>query len=660
MTTLQVEIGDRSWAFDGDRAITVGRDPQADIPLTGNTVSRRHAELRPGGGGWTLVDVGSSAGTYVGGNRVDELRLTGRGSVRIGGAEGEELRYVVADARPAAEGAVLPAAGLGPTVVPGGVVPGGYLPGPALLVRAGATSRRFVPGAAVRIGRDPANEIVIDDSSVSRLHAVVESRPDGWWFVDRSTAGTFHDEDRIRVKLVDEPTKVMLGHPTAGVEVEIVPIVEARQAQKAIAGRKRRRSALVVGGIAAAVLLAGGGVAAVALLGDDDSSGGDDPAADAGLTTAELDRAKLASVLILSVDETDTVLGNGSGSIISEDGLILTNAHVADPDAPGQYPPGEQPAGYLIALTSEDDDLPAAPSYTAETIVSDGVLDLAVMQITGDAAGNPIDPADLDLPEPLPLGDSDTLRTGDEITALGFPSVAHVATDEEFERRALTVTRGVVSTFLREEPVDETRAWIDSDIRIGSGNSGGASINEDGELVGINTAVVTEATTAETGDGGNFTAGSARIRPVGLAEEIIAIAQGGGDPGYVSPYLQEAPPPEDVTGASLLSGGWSVDGGATCATTSTVDSVQILAGAIIPGTVYAEYVVSGVPDGMPFEVQFWTLDGTTQLGAVEGTWEQGMDEVCVAIQVDVPEPIEGLNAALFLSGSGVDNPVRFQ
>ena len=62
------------------------------------------------------------------------------------------------------------------------------------------------------------------------------------------------------------------------------------------------------------------------------------------------------------------------------------------------------------------------------------------------------------------------------------------------ERRALTVTRGVVSTFLQELPIDENRAWIDSDIRIGSGNSGGASINQDGELVGINTAVVTEAT----------------------------------------------------------------------------------------------------------------------------------------------------------------------
>ena len=183
-------------------------------------------------------------------------------------------------------------------------------------------------------------------------------------------------------------------------------------------------------------------------------------------------------MLILSLDEAGQVLGNGSGSIISEDGLILTNAHVAKPSAPGLGSEEEgDPASYQIALVGGEDDRPAAPEYVAETIVADGVLDLAVMQITADIDGNPVDAEDLDLPEPLPIADSDELRTGDEITALGFPGVAHVATTEDFERRALTVTRGVVSTFLQELPVDENRAWIDSDIRIGSGNSGGASIN---------------------------------------------------------------------------------------------------------------------------------------------------------------------------------------
>ena len=282
-------------------------------------------------------------------------------------------------------------------------------------------------------------------------------------------------------------------------------------------------------------------------------------------------------MLVLSLDENGEVLGNGSGSIISEDGLILTNAHVAKPSAPGLGSEEEgDPASYQIALVGGEDDRPAAPEYVAETIVADGVLDLAVMQITTDIEGNPVDAEDLDLPEPLPIADSDELRTGDEITALGFPGVAHVATTEDFERRALTVTRGVVSTFLQELPVDENRAWIDSDIRIGSGNSGGASINTAGELVGINTAVVTEATVADSGEGGSFTGGSARIRPVNFAKDLIEIAEDGGDPDYVSPLLEEmqAPPTEMPAAVQVTAAGWTGDGQGGCTGSSSVDTPQ--------------------------------------------------------------------------------------
>ena len=666
MTTLHVSGGGQAWSFEEPRVVVIGRELSSDIVLTTPTASRRHAEIRSDGSGWVLVDVGSSSGTWLNGARVTEVRLTGRTAVRFGSADGEELVLApaTADPRPvsAADVAAIPP-GLAQTVLPGtGPVGPGYVSGPGVLVRAGGEARRFPPGSVVRIGRDPANEVVVDDPSVSRLHGVVEGRPDGWWYVDRSSAGTFLEEDRITQRKLEEPTTLQLGHPTAGAEIEVVPIVAAGAAQKSIAKKKRRRTAALVGGIVAALVLVGGGVTAAVVLGGDDEPAHDDPPpVAAGLTTAELDRAKLASVLIIAVDATGQPTYTGSGTIISEDGLILTNAHVGKPSSPGQVPPGEDPAALLVALTSAEDDKPAAPSFSAEPIVSDGVLDLAVLKITRDAEGNEIDAKDLAaLPEPLPLGDSDDLRTGDEITALGFPSVAHVASDDGLDR-ALTVTRGVVSTFLKETAVPGDRAWIDSDIRIGSGNSGGASINTDGELVGVNSAVVTESTVGDSGEGGAFTGGSARIRPVNLTMDIIEIAKKGGDPEYVSPFLKDVPePPADPMGqASAAPAGWSVDGDSDCSTTSTLDDPQVLEGVRLPGTLYAHYAVKGLPDGTPFTIELRNPEGEI-LGSLDGAWSLGDGEVCASVSLELPEGLAGAIAVLVIDKSQIQNPVLFR
>jgi len=675
MSTLRVDYGGRTFSFEEPRVVSLGRDPSCDIVLTGPSASRRHAELRSNGTGWTLVDTGSSGGTWLNGTRVAEVRLNGPTVVRLGGLDGDQVDLTVAGleaARPAfPAGAPAPAGpppGLDMTVVPGRgpVVPGGFpgAPGgpPGVLVRIGSTSKRFTPGTIVRIGRDPANEIVIDDPAVSRLHATVEMRSDGWWYLDRSTAGTFDEEDRVTNKRLDEPITLMLGHPTAGAEVELVPIVDAQKAQQAIAGRKRKRAALVVGGIVAALVLVGGGIAAVALTGDDDdptSGGSGDGGSD--LSAAELDRAKAASTWIIAVDENGDSLYTGSGAIISEDGLVLTNAHVGKPSSPGQYPPADDPAGLLIALPPEDNvDAAVEIQYTAEPVVSDGVLDLAVLQITGDAEGNAIAPEDLELPEPIPLGDSDDVQTGDDLTALGFPGIAAITLGDK-THRGLTVTRGVASTFNAEDPIGD-RAWIDSDLRLGSGNSGGPSIDNDGRLVGINSAVVTAGTAQ--GQAGEFTGGSALIRPVNLATEIIGIAEEGGDPAYVSPYLDQMdtpPPPDEMGGdASVESGGWSTDGQGGCATPSTIDNPQVLPGVRLPATLFAEYVVSGVPSGTPLEVQFWSLDGSEQLGSITDAWGEDESELCITITVDVPEGLDGLNAVLILGDLEAENPVILQ
>jgi putative serine protease PepD len=678
MGTIRIEIGGQTSTFEEQRALRVGREPGSDVMVDAPTVSRNHAEFRPVGNGWEVVDLGSTHGTWVNGQKVERMPLApGTTIVRFGLTDGGVSAQVTLEGaapaappdRPGASAtAAVPPAALAATVLPSTPgapgIPGG---GPGLLVRTNRDDLRFGTHAPVRIGREPGLEVVADDSGVSRQHALVEPRPDGWWFIDRSNSGSYVEGERVTQLKLEEPTTVLLGHPTAGYEIELVPVLAAGAASAQIARKKRRKTLAIVAAAVAVLVVVGGGVAAAVVLGGDDepSSSADDGGSgdDTSLTAEELDRAKQASVLILSLDESGQVLGNGSGSIISEDGLILTNAHVAKPSAPGLGSEEEgDPASYQIALVGGEDDRPAAPEYVAETIVADGVLDLAVMQITADIDGNPVDAEDLDLPEPLPIADSDELRTGDEITALGFPGVAHVATTEDFERRALTVTRGVVSTFLQELPVDENRAWIDSDIRIGSGNSGGASINTNGEIVGINTAVVTEATVADSGEGGSFTGGSARIRPVNFAQDLIEIAEDGGDPDYVSPLLEEiAPPPTEMPAAAqVVSAGWTGDGQGGCSGSSSVDAPQEYAVPNAGQVIYAEFAVTGIEDGTPVNFDFFALDGQTLLSSGEQVWAFGPDEVCIFVPFEVPQGANGANS-VFRVGDQVlaQNPVVF-
>lgn len=160
--------------------------------------------------------------------------------------------------------------------------------------------------------------------------------------------------------------------------------------------------------------------------------------------------------------------GAGSGTIISPDGLILTNHHVAVPDVAEVKHLG-------IALTTRTDRAPQ-PAYIATVVADDPYLDLSVLRVSHDLNMRPIQTADLNLPF-VSLGESDTLDVGDELNIFGYPSIGG---------DTITFTRGVVSGFTQDASI-RGRAWIKTDTTIAGGNSGGTAVDENGRLVGVPT-----------------------------------------------------------------------------------------------------------------------------------------------------------------------------
>jgi putative serine protease PepD len=570
MQALLVQVEGRVLRFDVPKLIRIGRFIEADVVLSAGSVSRQHAEIRAVDDGWVLVDAGSQYGTFVDGARITERRITGEITVQCGPESTSTLvitpeqqaspDIVGPSAPPAAVPPVPPPyvpatpqapqttplspppgmSGHGPTpeyaasgadertrVVAPGVPPGhqGYpMSGPDLLIVADGREYRYRHPADIRIGRQAECDIVITDPSCSRMHGQVSAVPGGWVFRNLSREGSFVEGRRIEHQVFKERLVLRLGHPVAGPEVSLVPILTSQEEQRRFA-RKRRRKVLVrIGAIIAALLLVAGSITTAVLLSRDDDDGpttnveNDDPTL-AELTDDELDGAKAATVLLLAEapgPDGDTVQFSGSGSILSADGLILTNAHVAQPTAEGlaEYYGDDgigDPDYLLVALVNGMDDTPAEASYRARPVEVDGHRDVAVVQIYADADGATIDTETLDLPT-MPIGDSDAVSSGDDVTVLGFPGIS--------ESARLSVTKGVISTFIDREDLGP-RSEIDTDARIAPGNSGGAAIDNDARIIGIPSALFAP-------DGSPVVSG--RIRPINFVMDIIEDAEQQSEP----------------------------------------------------------------------------------------------------------------------------------
>jgi ABC-type multidrug transport system ATPase subunit len=176
-----------------DRALVVGRDEQADIRVDSPLVSRRHATVEWAAGRWRYVDAGSRNGTWRDGNRVGTVLLAGETRLRLGAADGPELVLTI----------VLPPVGVGGAAddrSPAGERAAGVA---TRLGRPSAIHEAI--GRSLRIGREPGNDLVLDDLRVSRHHARLGVGPDGALLEDLgSQNGTFVNGARVgRARLAD-------------------------------------------------------------------------------------------------------------------------------------------------------------------------------------------------------------------------------------------------------------------------------------------------------------------------------------------------------------------------------------------------------------------------------------------------------------------------
>jgi putative serine protease PepD len=246
--------------------------------------------------------------------------------------------------------------------------------------------------------------------------------------------------------------------------------------------KRSRAGALTVGALAVAVVSAGigGGVALLAQPDHHSASSSVNGAAPsvpaASLPAGSVEQ--VAAKVVPSVVKLETEMGRaseeGSGVILSSDGLILTNNHVvsaaspadpAGPAGPGAGPPGQTKVTFSNGRTAPFTVLGTDPSSDIAVVRAQGVSDLT----------------------PIAIGSSSDLQVGQDVVAVGSPLGLEG-----------TVTTGIISALNRPVAAsgdarnqNTVLDAIQTDAAINPGNSGGALVNMSGELIGVNSAIAT-------------------------------------------------------------------------------------------------------------------------------------------------------------------------
>nr|MBQ8244423.1 trypsin-like peptidase domain-containing protein [Oscillospiraceae bacterium] len=194
-----------------------------------------------------------------------------------------------------------------------------------------------------------------------------------------------------------------------------------------------------------------------------------------GLSLQEIYSRNIGSVVSISCSQIQSS-STGTGVILSEQGYIVTNAHVVE-------------GAVTISVQLTDNRV-----FYAELIGSDEVSDLAVLRIEAEGI------------TPAQFGDSAGLRVGDTVAAIGDPLGV------KFRG---TYTNGIVSAINRDVDIDgRTMTLIQTNAALNSGNSGGPLINCFGQVIGINTMKIGAFTDKAGVEGLGFAIPSATVKDV--------------------------------------------------------------------------------------------------------------------------------------------------
>src|SRR5271167_3955701 len=304
----------------------------------------------------------------------------------------------------------------------------------------------------------------------------------------------------------------------------------------------------------------------------------------------------------------------GSGVIVTADGTILTNNHVID---------GASDIKVYLSDKRE---------FQAKLVGADPKTDIAVLKI--EASGLPT----------LPLGDSSQLSVGDLIFAIGDPFGI-----------GETATMGIVSATGRGQlGIEDYENFIQTDAAINPGNSGGAMIDIHGNLVGINTAILSHG-----GSGGNEGVGFAI--PMSMAKPVMdqILAHGKVVRGYLGVHIQDFSPELAKSfnfnqSGGVLIGDVSPNTPASNAGLKKGDVVVKLNGQAVSDANDLRLNISQMAPGTAIKLQVWR-DGKTQdynltLGelppdkqAAEGTDETGGEIQGIEVQDLTSETMQELN-----------------
>ncbi|MFM9704286.1 trypsin-like peptidase domain-containing protein [Streptomyces galilaeus] len=478
-------------AFEASRPVPGAVAPEPGLSrVLGAEAPETPAPLAPG------VPGAPDSGAPVPGGAASEAPPVGSGVP--GGS--------VFDGVPPAQGANVPggAASEAPPVgsgVPGGSVFDGVPPAQGANVPGGAASEAppvgsGVPGAPVFDGVPPAPGAPVPRGAAPETPPLTPGAPA---FVAPEAApgspGPSSEASADPWRRYDPWAAAPLG---AG------PLQQTGGAVLSVEQRRRRRRRGLVGGALLLALVSGvvgggvgvhlernGGVGAVEL-----PQAPAEPGGRAADSVAGIAARALPSVVTLHVSGSEEA-GTGTGFVLDTRGHILTNSHVVEPAGSG----GEISVVFNGGQTAE-----------AEVVGKDSGYDLAVVRVTGVRGLRP-----------LPLGNSDNVRVGDPVVAIGAP----------FDLEG-TVTSGIISA--KERPITaggdsgdaSDVSYVDAlqtDAPINPGNSGGPLLDTRGQVIGINSAIRSAADGTDSDGGQSGSIGLGFAIPVNqgkrVAEELI-------------------------------------------------------------------------------------------------------------------------------------------